>query len=174
MLHLNKQSNGREDQDTRNPKATDWEMMQKCYMTNVGVDNHLDCLSPDASDALIGHHLSNSICTTFDPIDVTGFKTLVKYLDAQYRQAQNAKTASGCHVQFSASVRGKTWLAYWHQRWKTAGNSSLSNCEYSTLDDGIHNTTSEMTKLRQRKGCSSISTASECSLSPYTEKRWDF
>lgn len=50
-----KQSNENEDQDSRITNATDWEMMQKKYTTKCGVDNHLDQVSTDASEALIGY-----------------------------------------------------------------------------------------------------------------------
>jgi hypothetical protein len=70
-----KQSNNKEDQDSRNPDSTDWETMQKCYMTNCGTDRHLDELSTDASDALIGSpswwHMCNlwsSWCCRFQVI----------------------------------------------------------------------------------------------------------
>ena len=58
-------------------------------MTNVYVDSHLDEVSPDVSDAFIGYHINVKICLHFDAVDVPGFKSLVKYLDAQYRQARN-------------------------------------------------------------------------------------
>ena len=75
MLHEDEKSNNRGKQDMRNPKATDWDMTQKKYMTKVGINNHLDNLSPDASDALIGYHLRENICSSFEAVDVIGFKT---------------------------------------------------------------------------------------------------
>lgn len=63
-----KQGNASNDQDTRSPKATDGEMMQKWYMSKVGFDNHLDQLSPDVSEALIDYHLCKDICAKFDAV----------------------------------------------------------------------------------------------------------
>ena len=37
-----KDSNGSDVQDTRNPKGSDWEMLQKTKMTKVGVNSNLD------------------------------------------------------------------------------------------------------------------------------------
>jgi len=96
---------------------------------------------------------------------VAGFKTIIKYLDVQYPQARNYKTATGTYTSFSASVGGKTCPIYWHLRLKAAGNSDLSICAYSTLNNSIHRTSTEMAKAWQRKSHSAALAASECSLS---------
>jgi hypothetical protein len=105
----------------------------------------------------------------FYAVDVSGSKTLVKYLYAQYCQARNCKTTTGWHVPFSSSVGGKICLIYWHPRLKTAGNNDLNHCMYSTLNEGIHHISGEMPKALQQKSRSSLSTASEYSLSPIPE-----
>lgn len=107
-----KEANDRDDQDTRNLNAADWEMMQKIYLTKVGVKSNLDNLSADFSVALLGYHLCKDIWATFDAVNVTSFKTLVKYLDAKCHQARNYKSTTGMHFPFSSSAGGKTWLIY--------------------------------------------------------------
>lgn len=64
-------------------------------MMKIGVNSNLVNLFPDVSDESIGYHLYKDICTTFDAIDVTSFKTLMKYIEAQYCQARNYKTNTG-------------------------------------------------------------------------------
>ena len=141
-----KQSNNKEDQDSRNPKSTEWETIQKRYMINCGVDRHINELSTNASEALLGYNVREEICTLFDDVDVAGFKLLVNYLDNQYRQAHNKKTTAGQHVPFSSSVGGKVWLIYWHTRLQSTGKIDLSCCAYATLDESIRRTSSDMPK----------------------------
>jgi hypothetical protein len=139
--------------------------LHKRYLTDVGVDEELDCLSPDAKEALIGYEVVGDICEDFDVVDLTGFQLFVAYLDDLYGEARNAKTKSGRHAPFHESVGNKAWLIYWHERLEVTGNRDLANCAYGELDDYVRRLSTDGPYRRQRKSRSS-STASERSLSP--------
>ena len=92
------------------------------------------------TDVVIGYHLHEGICTDFDAVDVEGFQTFVKYMDAQYHEVRNAKTTSGRHACISASVGGKPCLLHRDKRLEATGNHYLSNCPYG-VEGSLHSGT---------------------------------
>ena len=166
-----KNSHDREDQDSRNPKSSAWQMMCEVYNSS---EEALDHLSPLGQRAMVGYSVSSDICKQFDKLSNGEFQECVLYLNAQYRIVRNAEKASGNHAHIGTYIGGKTFILYFDECLKETGDKALYSCAYPELDAAIRRSSAEQfkPKLQSRRNSHGGSErrnsggASEHSLSP--------
>jgi hypothetical protein len=157
-----KESHDKDDLDSRNPKATAWQVLHSHYSSE---DPSLLKFSPAAAEKLIGYTVEESILSEYDDLSIDEFKKVLLFLQALYKDACNKKTLSGFHGDFGACIGGRVYLLYLHHCLMETGDKALLACAYPTLDDRLKRGSMDSYKPL----CHSNSTATDRSLSPMPE-----
>ena len=154
-----KESHDKDDLDSRNPKATAWQILHSHYCSE---DPSLLKFSPTAAEKLIRYTVEESILSEYDDLSVVEFKKVLLFVQALYKEACNKKTLSGFHGDFGACIGGRVYLLYLHHCLMEAGDKALLACAYPTLDANLKRGSMDTFKPLGR----SSSTATDRSLSP--------
>jgi hypothetical protein len=157
-----KESHDKDDLDSRNPKATAWQILHLHYSSE---DPLLQKFSPTAADKLIGNSVQESMLGEYDDLSIDEIKKVLLFLQALYRGACNQKTLSGFHGDFGACIGGRVYLLYLHHCLMEAGDKALFAYAYPTLDDRLKCGSMESYKPLGR----SSSSATDRSLSPFPD-----
>ena len=72
-----KESHNKDDLDSRNPKATAWQVLHSHYSSQ---DPSLLKLSPTAAEKLIGYSVEVSILGEYDELLINEFKKVLMFL----------------------------------------------------------------------------------------------
>ena len=129
-----KESHDKDDVDSRNPKATAWQILHSHYSS---VDPLLQKLSPTAAEKLIGYSVQESILGEYDNLSIDEFKKVLLFLQARYKDVCIRTTLTGFHGDFRACIGGQVYLLYLHHCLMEAGDKALFACAYPTLDDRL-------------------------------------
>ena len=157
-----KNAHDKEDQDSRDPKSSAWQIMCEDYNSS---NESLDQLSPIGQRAMVGYSISSDICKQHDKLTYGEFQECVLYLNAQYRIVRNAEKASGNHAHIGTYIGGKIYILYFDECLKETGDKALYCCAYPELDGSIRRSSGEAfkPKLKSRR---SSGGASDRSYSP--------
>ena len=129
-----KESYDKDDMDSRNSKATAWQILHSYYCS---VEPLPLKLSPSAANTLIGHSVEVSILKKYDELAIDEFKKVLILRQAMYKDACNKKTMSGFYRDFGTCIGGKVYLLYLHHCLMETGNKALMLCACSTLDNRL-------------------------------------
>jgi hypothetical protein len=158
-------SHDKDDQDTRDRKASAWQIMCEEYNW---LGESLDQLSPLGRRALVEYSISLDICKQYNKLSSGEFQECFIYLNAQYRNVHNAQKASGKHAHKGTYIGGKVYILYFDECLKEMGDKALYCCAYPELEDGVCHFSGEPFKPTVKSCHSSggYSTVSDHSLSP--------